>query len=503
MLYHISVLSFSGVLLQIFSFVYQVLLSRVAGAEGLGLYRLISPVYSVLMAGTISGVRMAVTGLSAGIAAGDISGIRSLVRRSISVFLGLYALLACPALMAHQWIAEKIIREPRTAFALAMLLLCLFFSGFEAILESLFLGIGQTRYTAFSNLLEQGAKIVVILFLLDRFGHTEDTARTASLISIGMVLCEIPVLIWLGCMYKKLCRGEKKRDTQYRLPVLKTALPVCFSAVIANLISSATIVTLPDRLILSGMSRQQAVSALGVISDMALPLLLLPMVLIRAMSNVLLPTISMSMARHRNVNIRRKIQKSFQATGLIVLPATAILIPLSPDLSRLLYRQELADEYVLLLAIVAIVSYYEVIASSILNGLGHQGTGMGCMLIGEVIQLFCTYVLAAQPQIGIYGYILGMIVGPLCVLLLSLGLIRRYTGCSPRLGECFLVPLLAAGVAGGFARWSYLSLRVQMGADALLLPMMFAVVFGVAVCGGVLYLSGLRPVRYLQTLIYK
>lgn len=500
MLYNISVLSFSGVLLQILGFVYQVLLSRMAGAEGLGLYQLVFPVYSVVMAGSISGVRMAVTSLSAGLHAGDVSGIRSLVRRSVAVFLGLYSLTGIPVLCMHRRIAERIIEEPDAAFALAALIVCLFLSGFEAIFESLFLGIGQTKYTAVSNLLEQGIKIFVILFLLRTWGSVQDPVRTASLIALGMVLCEIPVLIWLCWMYIRLCRKGDGRKTSWKPRVLPAALPVCASSVVTNLIASASVVTLPQRLTLSGMSRSEAISTLGVVSNMALPLLLLPMVLIRAMSNVLLPTISMSAARCNQADIRRKVRKSFQATGLIVLPATALLVPLSPPLARILYRQELSQESVCLLAIVAVISYYEVIASSILNGLGHQGAGMGCMITGELLQFLCTYGFAARPGIGMYGYIWGMIVGPFSVLIISLHLIHRYTGCLPDMGESFLIPLLAAGVAGGFARWCYRSLCTRP-LPGELTPIVLSALFGGAVCAGTLYLAGLRPVRYVRTLM--
>lgn len=67
--YNAAVLAASGVLLQIIGFVYRVYLSRVAGAEGLGVYRLVFPAYSVIYAATITGTRMAATKLSAALPA--------------------------------------------------------------------------------------------------------------------------------------------------------------------------------------------------------------------------------------------------------------------------------------------------------------------------------------------------------------------------------------------------------------------------------------------------
>ena len=58
-LYAAGVLACGNVLLQVLGFVYRVVLSRFAGAEGLGVYRLVNSVYLVLPAGCLSGVATA------------------------------------------------------------------------------------------------------------------------------------------------------------------------------------------------------------------------------------------------------------------------------------------------------------------------------------------------------------------------------------------------------------------------------------------------------------
>lgn len=507
MLYNISVLSFSGVLLQVMGFVYQVILSRFAGAEGLGVYQLVFPVYSVVMAGTLSGVRLAVTSLSASLSLeSDMTQIRALVRRSILSFVFLFSLIGIPAMIFHDFIAEKVIREPRTSAAVVVILVCLFLTGFEAIFESLFLGIGRTKYTAISNLLEQIVKIFVILFLLSRWGKDGDNARTAVLISIGMTISEIPVLIWLLSVYRReIVKGRGviphkiKKNCARHMRILPIAIPVSMTSVVTTLLSSATIVLLPGRLMTSGMTKVEAVSALGIVSDMALPLLMLPMVLIRSMSNILLPNLSMSTARHNGPDIERKIQKSFQATGLIVLPATAILVPVAVPLARILFKQELQPLYVMLLAVVAVINYYEVISASILNGLGKQKRTMICMICGEGFQLLLTFYLAASPDFGIYGFIIGMILGPLIVLLLNLISIRQFSSFSPRFSECFLIPLLAGGVSGEFTRYFYRTLQLADGGE--LGKILLSMALGAMICCVIFLYTGLHPVRYLKTIL--
>ena len=58
-LYAAGVLACGNIALQALGFVYRVMLSRFAGAEGLGMYRLANSVYLVLHTGCLSGVTMA------------------------------------------------------------------------------------------------------------------------------------------------------------------------------------------------------------------------------------------------------------------------------------------------------------------------------------------------------------------------------------------------------------------------------------------------------------
>lgn len=501
MLYNISVLVVSGTLFQMMGFVYQVMLSRTAGAEALGIFRLVMPVYSIAIV-TAIGIRMALTSLAAGLdpRAGR-RGLRRLMWQGIFSFVFLFLLVAVPVVVLHDWIAVAIIREPRTSLALLIILVCVFLSGFEGVFEALFLGLGRTKYAAISNLLEQASKIIIILLFMSRYGGAQDGAKTAVIIVTGMTLSEIPVIIWLVIVWLHEMKhgGWQEGDLRYASGrVLPIALPVALCSAATSLIASASTVLLPERLGLAGYTHKQALEALGVIGEMALPLLLLPMVLVRSLSNVLLPVISQSTARQNSADIGRKIEKSFQATGLLVLPATAILAPLAGGLSRILYRHALNPGYVLLLATAAVLTYYEVVSASILNGLGYQRRSTLYLIAGECIQLFFTFFCAASKNLHIYGYILGMAVSPLVVLMLNLWLIQKKTKHAPDYAESFVIPFAVACVAGGFTHFFYRLVWLRTAHEGLSLSA--GALVGVGVCAACFMLTGLRPVRYLKTL---
>ena len=64
MLYGTIVLTGTSIVSQLLGFVYRILLSRLIGAEVMGLYQLIMPVYSVIMSITAVGLTVAVSTLS-------------------------------------------------------------------------------------------------------------------------------------------------------------------------------------------------------------------------------------------------------------------------------------------------------------------------------------------------------------------------------------------------------------------------------------------------------
>ena len=95
MLYGTLVLTLTSLVSQVLGFVYRIFLSRLIGAEVMGLYQLIMPVYSVMMSVTAIGLTVAVSNLSAEYhALGNPKAIVQLLRRALLTFLLLFALVA-------------------------------------------------------------------------------------------------------------------------------------------------------------------------------------------------------------------------------------------------------------------------------------------------------------------------------------------------------------------------------------------------------------------------
>lgn len=450
----------SNIGLQLLGFAYRIALSRLAGAEGLGVYRLVFSVYTVINAASLAGVTMACSRLaSAKNAQGRPEQLRPLARLAVGVFVSIFALCALIVMPFHDFIAGTLLGDDRTAAALPVMLICLFLTGFENIIKALFIGTGRVQFAAVSETGEQIIRFVAVVSLLRVFGG-EDYGRIAALIMLGMAISELFSASFLGLLYRKHIGslGGKKRvkaDPGLWRHVMDIAAPLSLAAVFINIISSASSVILPQRLMAAGLTSSEALAALGVISGMASPLILLPIALVSALGTVLVPSITAAQARGDEKRVRALVDKTLTVTGLIAIPATAILVPLSPSLARVFFGQSIPLPYMTLLGISAIFSYYQMMTACLLNGIGAQRRAVVAAVCGEILQLALTWVLAAHGELQIYGYILSMVISPIPVVLFNLVSLNRKTGYRLRPWHTFGMPLVCGATVCLWVRVFY------------------------------------------------
>jgi O-antigen/teichoic acid export membrane protein len=100
--------------LLLLGFAYRVLLA-VLRPEGLGVYTLVMQVYAIVMSVCVVGLCVASTRMTADLQAhSDYAGIRRMTRFAVYCFLTLLGLLALPILSLREFIAGRILGDPRT-----------------------------------------------------------------------------------------------------------------------------------------------------------------------------------------------------------------------------------------------------------------------------------------------------------------------------------------------------------------------------------------------------
>ena len=156
MLYGTLVLTCTSIFSQLLAFLYRIFLSRLIGAEVMGLYQLIMPVYSVLMALTAVGLTVAVSNLSSAYyARGNRRAAGQVLYRCLGLLLALFTLVGAAAAVFYDPISVYLLGDARTQLGLLLLLPCVLLTGVENLHKHFFYGSGLVRPPAAVELCEQ------------------------------------------------------------------------------------------------------------------------------------------------------------------------------------------------------------------------------------------------------------------------------------------------------------------------------------------------------------
>ena len=114
-LYGAAVLIAASLFTQGVGFGYRLFLTRVIGAEGMGLFALIMSAYAIIMSLTVSGLTVTVSRLTAEYAAQHrLGAMRALLRRCFALFLGLWCVAALIAIPFSDPISVYLLGDART-----------------------------------------------------------------------------------------------------------------------------------------------------------------------------------------------------------------------------------------------------------------------------------------------------------------------------------------------------------------------------------------------------
>lgn len=416
-----------GLLSQGLGFLYRVALSRMLGAENMGLYQLLMPVYSVLVALTAVGVTAATAHLTAlFLAKGQKSAVIATLRWAVLLFLASFVPVALVVLCGSDWISVHLLGDARTQLGLLWLLPCTLLTGFENIYKHFFYGAGQVKPPAYTELLEQfvrGIAVLGLLWFVPLFFPLWPE-RKVGLIVVGMVICECFSAFTLIGLYQKQKRAwhvsahcrEGVGDavtSPCHIPsnlvhqLGKIAVPVGTSALLGTCLGAANASLIPRLLVEGGMERSVALSSFGVLCGMTLPMLGLPTVLLGALNLVLIPRQARSLALGRWGEIRRRTHKALLCVSMTMLPAMGLLAVVGEDVGVLLFSESKVGDYLVPLAFASACSSYQSTLFALLNGIGKQSLTAMLSLFAGSTQLLFTVVLV--PRWGLDGFVTGLV----------------------------------------------------------------------------------------------
>ncbi len=414
-------LSSAGILCKIIGFFYKIFLSRLIGAEGLGIYHLIFPISGICFAITVAGISTALTKYVAEYQEKDPFTSKQFLRCGL-LFSTLLS-LAAMGIVSHfsGFIAENILLEPRCTSLIRILALSIPLASVHACIHGYYYGKKQAAIPAFSSLVEQSVRVLFVMlafYLQQEKGNSLD----ASIAVWGLVVGEGAAFLF--CITAFLLSSKSSDNRQQICPVkhpgrklLLYALPLSTNRLTLTLFSSFESILIPSRLCLFGYSQSDALSVYGVLTGMALSVVMFPTVFTNSISVMILPTISEADSYKDYIKINRIIRRTILGSLLLGSICTFGLLISGHWAGIYLFGNSLAGKFIVLLSFICPFMFLSSILSSILHGLGLPGYPFLFNLSGSVVRIFFVYI--GIPIYGIKAYLMGMLCSQMITSLLS------------------------------------------------------------------------------------
>ncbi len=455
-------LTATGLFSQVVGFLYRMALSRLIGAENMGLFHLVMPVYSMLMSVTAVGLTVAVSTLSARYhALGDSGTVRLVLHRALRNFLLLAAPLGLAVVVLSDPISVYLLGDARTRLGVVVMVPCMLLTGVENLHKHCFYGIGRVRPPAAVETAEQIIRAVAVLLLLAAL-LPRSAEETVGVIALGMVLCEVFSACALTLLFKRYWKRFPPGPAGAEISgkrLMAIAVPVGATSLLGTLLGSANSVLIPAKLVEGGMTLSEAMAEFGVLSGMTLPLLNLPTGFIGALCLVMVPDLSRRTARGDRRAAGGFLDRVMSATSLLMAPAMALLTVIGPTVGAALFQDERVGELILPLAVGTLLGCYQSVLSGALNGLGLQGKGARNAIISDVVQLAFTFF--AVSRFGLAGFAAGFVVSGVAGAGLNLASVLHAAELRVKAFQWFVRPVLAAVLMGV---WCNLLFRVMLSA---------------------------------------
>ena len=409
------ILTVAGLLVKVIGSVNRILLSRLLGGEGIGLYQMAYPIYLLMLSVCSAGVPVAVSIIVAEkVAKNDYAQAHRIFKVTLGLMaaFGLFfALLlygTAGLLVNSGWI-----RDSRAYYALVVLTPAVFFSSILASFRGYFQGYQMMTPPAVSQILEQLVRVTVMIglayFLLPR--GLEYAAAGAAFGAVPGGLTGLLVLTWFFRKARKEWKHKIEKQTATvaesvgsiakRLVLL--AIPVSCANLLIPVTSSIDMLLVPNGLGRAGFGVEAATTLFGYLTGMAQPLLMMAIIPTMSLAASLVPAVSEACTLQRPDEILRKTTSSFKICMLVVVPASVGMWALAGPISGTLYGTMKAAPVIAHLApSITFLGIFQVTTGA-LQGIGKTMIPMWNMLFGAVVKAVAVWQLTSVAAFHILG----------------------------------------------------------------------------------------------------
>lgn len=444
------ILTVTSLLLRALGLVFKVWTSSAVGAEGVGLYQLITSVYIFAATFASSGICTGVTRLISEKNLPSRQYTSLVLRKATMITLIASVILGGGLFFGADFIAKSILGDLRTALSIKILCFALPFKGTAACVKGYFYARSKTMQPSICQLFEQIIRIGTVAFFVIQFKGQGIEMLTAALL-IGDTVGEFASFVYIYIAYKFEKRKLKGKDDAKGITreILRISAPITCSKYVMSGLHMVENTLVPSQLAVFCGSHSTALSEFGMLKGMALPLVFFPASFLTALAVMLLPEMSQAAANRNTRKIKEITRRCVGVTLTAGIVISGVFFCNAKPLGVMIFSSEKVGFMIKMLSPIIPFMYLESVVDGMLKGLDQQKASLYYNVIDSLFRL--SFILVFVAKSGITGFLIIMIISNITTSSLNTRRLIKTTDSGFDFVNWVLKPCIATLVGGAAA----------------------------------------------------
>lgn len=417
------ILIIGGFITKILGMIIKIVMTRLVGTEGIGLYMMISPTFMLLITLAQLGFPIAISKL----VAEDRGNNKNIVFSIIPISIIINIIIIIFLLFFSSFLATNLLKDPNLKIPLLCAGLVLPFISISSILRSYFFGKQKMIPHVVSNVTEDIIRLITLIIGIPIF-LTKGIYSAISFIVLSNIFSEITSIIVLFIFLPKNFNLTKKDITPNAKnikDIFNIGLPSTGSRILGNIAYFFEPIIITNTLLHIGYTNNFIVTEYGILNGYVMPLLTLPSFFTAAISQALLPVVSNAYSRNDVKYAKQKIRQAIFFSLLIGIPATIIFLFFPNILLKIIYNTNEGINYIKVLAPLFILHYIQSPLTSSLQAMGKAKCAMIGTLIGIIIKMTTLFIFL-NLRIGLWGLVIAISTSTIFITLHHIYYVKKY-----------------------------------------------------------------------------
>jgi len=424
----------AGMITRLLGFINRIVLARLMGEEGVGLYMMALPSFFLLITLTQIGLPIAISKrVAEANAKNDPHKIKQIITLSFLIIACTSTIFTISMFFLAPFVANYLLTDERTLYPLLFIVPAIPLIAISSVIKGYFQGMQNMKPQSYAIVIEQIVRIGIVYFLIILLlPYGIEFAAAGAVLSF--VIGELASCLYLLYTFKrqKVIPVRKqffrflKNSATTRKQMMSIALPNTGSRLISSFANFLEPIIVAQSLAIAGFKVNEATKQYGELTGFAMPLLYLPTFITNSLSIVLIPFISEAIAHNDYKLVHNRIHQAIRISFASGALATIVFSLFSTPILTYMYGTSNASKYIILMAPFFLLLYIQAPLQSALFGLDLAKYAMWNSLIGSTFKFITLFLLASNKSIGIMGVAIAISASVVLITLLHLAVLYKH-----------------------------------------------------------------------------